>query len=106
MISPFNWIRDLLGIHKDHLDKEKTKREIKKLDEEISSQLITRATFQDVQHYDPKYKQIRGKQDWPPEHRHHEPDDRELRRARSGGCLVSIGIILTIIMLLVVLVSF
>jgi hypothetical protein len=51
----FRWIRDLLGIRKDIIDTKKSKLEIQKLqDEELSRNLITRATISDIEKYDPK----------------------------------------------------
>lgn len=57
----FGWIRDLLGIRKDIIDAKKSKLEIQKLqDEELSRNLITRATLADIEKYDPKIGIIKG----------------------------------------------
>jgi hypothetical protein len=57
----FGWIRDLLGIRKDIIDTKKSKLEIQKLqDEELSRNLITRATIADIEKYDPKIGIIKG----------------------------------------------
>lgn len=66
-ISPLNWIRDLFGIRKDWIDAKKaladTKKvglETEKLEDEKSKRgsLITPATLDDVEKYDPKVQKI------------------------------------------------
>lgn len=59
MIPLIDWIRGLFGIRKDIVDSKKSQLEIQKLkDEELSRNLITRASLDDVKKYDPKYQQI------------------------------------------------
>lgn len=48
------WIRDALGISKDVVDTKKMRLEIKKLEDEERTTLITPATLDDVKKYDPK----------------------------------------------------
>ncbi len=55
-------IRGLLGIRKDLIDTKKSKLEVQKLqDEERSRNLITRASMEDIEKYDPKVKTLKRK---------------------------------------------
>lgn len=58
--SPFNWIRDAFGIHKDAVDTRKAQLEIEKLEQEKVQREspIILATLEDVHKYDPKVAQI------------------------------------------------
>ncbi len=57
----FRWLRDLLGIRKDLIDAKRAKLEIQKLeDEELDRNLITRATLDDIEKYDPKLRRIKA----------------------------------------------
>jgi hypothetical protein len=57
--SPFNWIRDALGIRKDLIDIEKSKLEVQRLkDEQITRNLVARPTLEDINKYDPKLAKL------------------------------------------------
>lgn len=62
-ISPFNWIRDALGIHKDQVELQKARLEIKKLELEIerlqsAQSIILKATQADIEKYGRKVSDI------------------------------------------------
>lgn len=54
------WIRNALGIRKDLIDTKKSKLEVKKLEheEKARNNLITPATMEDIEKYDPKTKEL------------------------------------------------
>jgi hypothetical protein len=57
--SPFNWVRDALGIRKDWIDAKKSKLEVRRLqDEERARTFITPATLADIKQFDPHYQEI------------------------------------------------
>ena len=57
--SPFNWIRDILGIRKDIIEVRKTQAELRKLnDEEIARHLLNTATLEDILKYDVNTKKL------------------------------------------------
>lgn len=56
----FGWIRDALGLHKDIIDSKKAKLEVHKLeDEKRERDILTRATFEDIERYDPKIQLLK-----------------------------------------------
>lgn len=57
-MSVISWIRDLFGIRKDMYDTKRTRLEIKKLEDAQRDRLITPATLEDVEKYDPKTKRL------------------------------------------------
>lgn len=101
------WIRDLLGIHKDHIDKQKSRLEVKKLEKEESEgkNLIKPATLDDVKKYDPKaarleYEHRQQMRRYEEERRYKAQDKRihgwgrEGKISKDGGCLVTLLLIL------------
>lgn len=55
------WIRDLFGIQKDMYETKKTRLEIEKIEDEKREKLITLATLDDVEQYDPNTRKLLDK---------------------------------------------
>src|ERR1044071_2852649 len=93
----FGWIRDALGLHKDIIDSKKSKLEVDKLeDEKLERQILTRATMEDIEKYDPKVRKLKSKID-----RDRERRDRELIEDGGipSGCLGVIYMTVAIIII-------
>lgn len=57
-MSVIGWIRDLFGIQKDMYETKKTRLEIEKIEDEKREKLITPATMEDIEKYDPKTQRL------------------------------------------------
>lgn len=59
-MSVFRWVRDILGIGKDRVEKKKARLEIERLKKEAGEKdrIVESAMFGDVKKYDPKTKKI------------------------------------------------
>jgi hypothetical protein len=118
----FGWIRDALGVHKDHVEKKKAQLDVKKLENEEREQnrLVKPATLDEIKEYDPttqklEYEQKQQRRLYEEERnrmfyeRMREKDRRqqkfEIERQKSAskkGCLVSLFLVLLLAAILLI----
>jgi len=107
------WIRDLFGIQKDMYETKKTRLEIKKLEleDEKKERLITLATPEQVERYDPKAQRLAIKERARREQEVMLERDRWKDKAMRDGVQKSVGkgkgcvVLLLLALLLAVLLS-
>ena len=78
----FGWVRDALGVRKDHIETKKAQLEVKKLEDERREQLIKPPTLDEVKKYDPKTRMI-------------------IEKSGGGGCILQVVSYLAMFVILV-----
>lgn len=95
----FGWIRDALGVHKDHIDKKKAQLDVKKLENEEreQSRLVKPATMADIEKYDPKYKKLKDEYSKSKSAGGKTSGEWMGKRGKDTGCLVYLLLVLLLI---------